>query len=108
MVIKLGMSKEAVSENLIAIGADDISSGMQATADAPKSDWMWTLSSPEVSIETLYTNDKLSTLHVWDWTDRQMTSYHHTLTHDEVDSLTLHGNGTFESNVIRTHQGISD
>jgi len=103
--IKLGMSKDATSKRLAEFGAGDISSGMQASADAPKSDWMWSLDSPKLSIETLFESDKLITINIWDWRDRKMTSYHHTMRYDQVDTLTLNSDGTFDANVVRTFNG---
>jgi len=103
--IKLGMSKDATSKRLTEFGANDVSSGMQATANAPKSDWMWSLASPKLSIETLFENDKLVTLNIWDWRGRKMTSYHHTMKYDQVDTLTLNSDGTFDANVVQTFNG---
>ena len=103
--IKLGMSKDVTSKRLAEFGANDISSGMQAAANAPKSDWMWSLASPKLSIETLFDNDKLVTLNIWDWRGRKMTSYHHTMEYDQVDTLTLNSDGTFDANVIQTFNG---
>ena len=55
------MSKDVTSKSLAEFGANDISSATQATANAPKSDWMWSSATPKLSINPLFENDKLVT-----------------------------------------------
>ena len=84
--IEIGMSKDAVSELLSKFGAKDISSGMQGTGDAPKSNWMWSIDPPKLSIETLFENNKLATINVWDWRKQENDQLP---SHDEIRSSRL-------------------
>jgi hypothetical protein len=108
ITIKLGMTENLVASELTELGAIDISSGMQATKGSPKSHWMWTLESPNVSLETVFRDGKLARLNIWDWRTRKMTSYHHTMEHDEIATLTIQPNGEFQSDIIETHNKTKD
>jgi hypothetical protein len=106
--ITLGMSKQNVLDTLAQLQAIDKSAKMQTTADAPKSNWMWTVKSPDISLETRFENDKLVTLNIWDWRGRKQTSYHHTMRYDEIESLVIRSDGTFETEVIKVHNPSAD
>jgi hypothetical protein len=106
---------DAVAQ-LKLVGAKDISDGMQTAipytgddgADTPTtggSVWqMWSIDSPDSSIETTFEDGKLTQLNYWDWRDRKMTSYHHTMEYVELSSLTINPkNNDFTATVVQTH-----
>ena len=108
ITIEIGMKKTEVIEILSDFGATDIGEGMQTTAlmkgESNPKGWMWSIESPNLSIETKYQEGKLTELNVWDWTKRKLTSYHHTMEYDEVSQLKLiAATGKFQTTVIKTH-----
>ena len=65
---------------------------------------MWSIETPDASIETTFKNRKLIQLNYWDWRKRKMTSYHHTMEYVEVSALIiLPDDNDFEATVVRTH-----
>ena len=108
VTIKLGMTEESVANELVKLNAEDISAGMSATKSSPKSHWMWTLESPNVSLETIFRDGKLVRLSIWDWRTRKMTSYHHAMEHDEIARLTIHPSGEFQMDIVETHNNAKN
>ena len=73
--------------------------------EAYRSSWqMWSIDTPDASIETTFQDGKLTQLNYWDWRNRKMTSYHHTMEYVELSSLTInpHDND-FTATVLKTH-----
>ncbi|TWU60355.1 hypothetical protein Poly51_06300 [Rubripirellula tenax] len=114
--LSLGMTETDAVTQLKLVGATDISDGMQtaipytgdAVADTPaanSSSWrMWSIDTPDASIETAFEHGKLTQLNYWDWRNRKMTSYHHTMEYDELSSLTINPkDNDFTATVVQTH-----
>ncbi len=108
MTLKLGMPKSEVSRILHDLGADDRSAGMQVTANAPKSDWVWRLTSPNITLETEYEDERLAVMDLWDWRGRKQTRYQSLMRHDRIASLTIHANRTFDTEIIETRNADRD
>lgn len=91
VIIQLGMDNAIVLEKLESLGARDIGNGMQVMEREPEKlkNWMWHLKEYNLTLETIYSDGKLITLNYWDWTNRALTSYHHTMEYHELSELTL-------------------
>lgn len=103
--LKLGMDRSYVETLLQRSGAQDISDGMSTyTVTVPYADGtiptnppepefnptgMWHLNSINLTVETEFTNGKLTDINVWDWSGREMDRYHHCLEYDSVSELTI-------------------
>ena len=114
--LSLGMAEIDAVAQLKLVGATDITDGMQTeipytgndVADTPTANssvWqMWSIDPPAASIETTFEDSKLTQLNYWDWRNRKMTSYHHTMEYVELSSLTINPNdNNFTATVVQTH-----
>lgn len=94
--LRLGMKVSRVEESLRHLDAEDISDGMSTylvvipedllEGAVPRNDietstnstGMWHVSKLNITVETDYDVDgRLSAINVWDWTGRELNSYHH-------------------------------
>ena len=127
--LTLGMDRDCVEDLLRNIGAEDISAGMSTytvivpypegttSADYPDADpvnefnptGMWHLSTIDLTVETKFTDGKLSQINTWDWTGREMDRYHDFLEYDSVSELSIPvTQGAYSSEVIETYnQGVN-
>ncbi len=94
VTIQLNMEKEAVTKILISLGVKDIGNGMQVSERDPEKlkEWMWHSEDYKFTVETIYSEGKLKTLNYWDWKNRELTSYHHTMEYHELSELTIETN----------------
>ena len=116
----LGMKYDRVEDLMKYVGADDISDGMSTySASVPYPDGlgpndfpdtgangnvMWHLPKLNITIGTVFNDDQLIEIDVWNWAGRELDRYHHVLEYDSVSSLKipiLHQN--FQSELIEKH-----
>ena len=120
--LSLGMDHARVERLLRHVGAEDISAGMSTyavvvpcpdgttSADYPAPDidfnptGMWHISGIGLTVETEFDEEKLTEINVWDWTGRELNSYHHTLEFDSVSELIIPvGHLYYRATVLETH-----
>ena len=116
-IFKLGMSKNAIIEQLKVPGVSDISGVMQNTLNTnTKSKYntpehrmwsMWSLSKYNITLKTCFSHDgKLSRLFLWDRNKKlaRRRTYHSLMRHDELSELVLyHNSRQFTTRVIKMH-----
>jgi len=121
VMLALKMSEIEVVAKLESIFAIDITDGMSKlvpdwgdddktpVSDTPITWRMWVVKSPNLSIETTFQEEKLVKLNVWDWRERKMTSYHHTMQYDSVSMLEVRPNeNDLSTTILHTHNNTEE
>lgn len=113
VVIKKGMTRAQVETLLHRVGAEDLSDQLSTytvvipgiTVDSTTNrTGMWHLSSIDLTLETVFVDEKLEELYVWDWSGRKLDRYHHLLEYESTTELViplLHR--SFRYKIVETH-----
>lgn len=103
--LHVGMSHDDAIRTLESIGAEDVSSGMQVALPEGQDldslrEGIWAIDGYEVTLETTFTDGKLSAMNVWDATIPQ-DRYHALMEHRRIERIDFAGDGkTYEMDVI--------
>ncbi len=98
--IELGMKHARVVELLEYLGAEDITAGMSVNTidDFPPPEGpsrghtgstMWHVSRANITIETVFEDDQLIALNLWDWSGRVLDRYHRLMEYDSISELRI-------------------